>query len=462
MQSLRDLDSVRSFLSGTGPVAFFDLPWIPLYLVVCFMFHILIGLTALLGAIVLCALTVLTEIYTREPGKSAAGLGATRNNLAEVSGRNAEALIAMGMTERLSERWIGINRKYIACQRQASDVAGSFASISKVLRMLLQSGVLAVGAYLVINEQATAGIIIASSILSARALAPVDLAIANWKGFVSARHSWARLNQLLTLFPVLTPPMELELPRKTLLVDAVSVVPPSVQRLVVQDANFLLKAGDGLGIIGPSGSGKSCLARVLVGVWPPARGKIRLDSATYDQWSPELLGQQIGYLPQDVELIDGTVAENIARFETNADPKAIVAAARAAGVHELITKLPQGYETPVGEQGSTLSAGQAQRIALARALYKDPFLVVLDEPNSNLDTEGDEALTAAINGVRARNGIVIVVAHRPSAIAGLDLILVMNQGRQVDFGPKEQMLTKFLKRTAPTLKVVPGIESVTA
>ncbi len=462
LQSLRDLDNLRSFLSGMGPIAMFDLPWIPLFLIICFAFHILIGLTALLGAIILCALTVLTEIYTREPGKNTAGLAAARNSLAEASSRNAEALIAMGMTGRLGARWRATNRKYLDCQRQTSDVAGGFASTSKILRMMLQSSVLAVGAYLVINEQATAGIIIASSILSARALAPVDLAIANWRGFVAARQSWHRLNQLLTLFPAPAAPMALELPRNDLAVEMAAVVPPGDQRIVVQDANFTLTAGDGLAVIGPSGSGKSCLARILVGVWQPARGKIRLDGATYDQWAAEALGQNTGYLPQDVELLAGSVAENIARFEPNAKSEAVVAAARAAGVHELIVKLPQGYETPIGEQGAALSAGQAQRIALARALYGDPFLVVLDEPNSNLDAEGDDALAAAISGIRARNGIVIVVAHRPSAIAGLDLVLVMNQGRQVDFGPKEQMLARFLKRPGPPLKVVPGIEGVSA
>ena len=330
--------------------------------------------------------------------------------------------------------------------------------------MLLQSAVLGVGAYLVINQEATAGIIIASSILSARALAPVDLAIANWKGFIAARQSWHRLNQLLVLFPEYTAPMTLDAPCKTLTVQSASIVPPGDQKIVVQDANFTLKGGSGLGIIGPSGSGKSCLARMLVGVWQPVRGKVRLDGATYDQWSPEALGEHIGYLPQDVELISGTIADNISRFSTNARAEDVIAAARAAGVHELIVSLPQGYETSIGEQGMLLSGGQAQRIALARALYGEPFLVVLDEPNSNLDAEGDEALTRAILGIRARNGIVIVIAHRPSAIAGLDLLMVMNNGRQVDFGTKESTLTKLQRPIAspPPLKVVPELESATA
>ena len=257
--------------------------------------------------------------------------------------------------------------------------------------------------------------------------------------------------------------MSLGHPCKSLAVESASVVPPGNQRIVVNDINFALKAGNGLGIIGPSGSGKSSLARTLVGVWQPVRGKICLDGATYEQWAPEALGQHIGYLPQDVELLAGTIADNIARFTPKPKPEAVIAAARAAGVHELIVSMPEGYETPIGEQGASLSAGQAQRIALARALYGDPFLVVLDEPNSNLDADGDEALTRAILDVRARNGIVIVIAHRPNAIAAVDLILAMNQGRQIEFGPKEETLAKVLKRSLPMpLKVVREIEGATA
>src|SRR5262245_4959547 len=449
LQALRHLDNLRTFLSGMGPIAFFDLPWIPLYLVICFVFHPLIGITALAGAIILCVLTMLTEIYTRDSGKQVVGLGAARNNLAETSRRNADALVAMGMNRRLGARWRETNRKFIASQQQTSDVASGFASISKVLRMVLQSAVLAVGAWLVINQQATAGIIIAGSILSARALAPVDLAIAHWKGFIAARQSWQALSQLLALFPASSSPLSLPPPCQTLTVDAACAAPPGTQRLVANNINFVLNAGNGLGIIGPSGSGKSSLARLLVGVWQPARGRICLDGATYDQWSGEALGQHIGYLPQDVELLTGTIAENIARFAPDSRSEDIIAAAKAAGVHELIVGMPDGYGTFIGEQGASLSAGQAQRVALARALYGEPFLVVLDEPTSTLDAEGDEALTRAIVGVRARKGIVVVVAHRPSAIAGLDLILAMNQGRQIEFGPKDETLVKVLKPSPP-------------
>src|SRR6185369_7296945 len=269
-----DLDAVRSYLSGLGPVALFDLPWIPLYLAICFAFHPLIGLTALAGAIILIALTLLTEILMRAPTKAATEAAVVRSGLAEASRRNAEALVAMGMAGRIAARWNEANRQYMRSQQEASDLGGGLGASSKVLRMMLQSGVLAVGAYLVINQEATAGIIIASSILSARALAPVDLAIANWKGFIAARQSWHRLNQILMIFPERPAPMALDAPNKQLAVQSASVIPPGDQKLVVQDSNFTLKAGAGLGIIGPSGSGKSCLARMLVGVWQPVRGKI--------------------------------------------------------------------------------------------------------------------------------------------------------------------------------------------
>lgn len=453
-QPLRDLDAVRSYLSGLGPVALFDLPWIPLYLAICFIFHPLIGLTALAGAIILILLTVATEMMTQAPSKAAMEAAALRNNLAESSRRNAEALIAMGMLPRMAARWGEANSRYLASQQQSSDIGGGLGSAAKVLRMLLQSGVLAVGAWLVINQQASAGIIIAGSILSARALAPVDLAIANWKGFVAARQSWKRLNNLLEAMPALEQPMALPAPSHRLTVEGVAATAPGTSKVLVQDVAFKLEAGQGLGVIGPSGSGKSSLARVLVGVWPSARGKVRLDGAALDQWSPDQLGPHIGYLPQDVELLAGSVAQNIARFEDRPDGEAVIAAAKAVGVHEMIVALPQGYETQVGADGTALSAGQAQRVALARAVYRDPFLVVLDEPNSHLDAEGDTALTRAILGIRERKGIVIVIAHRPSAIAGVDQILMLNQGRVQALGPKDEVLAKVLQRP-------PGVAAAT-
>src|SRR3954465_5084645 len=318
LQPLRDLDNVRSFLGSMGPGAFFDLPWLPFYLAICFAFHWLLGVTALVGAIILVSLTLITEFLSRTPAKEAMTLAARRNDLAATSRRNAEVLVAMGMSGRLTRRWSEANETYLAGNQRASDIAGGLGAVAKVLRMMLQSAVLAVGAYLVIHQEATAGIIIAGSILSARALAPVDLAIAHWKGFVAARQSWHRLNKLLDSLPAQAVPTLLQNPSKKLSVEAVSIVPPGDQKVIVQDVTFALEAGNGLGVIGPSGSGKSSLIRALVGVWQPARGKVRLDAAALDQWSSDLLGRHIGYLPQDVELFAGTVAQNICRFDPDA------------------------------------------------------------------------------------------------------------------------------------------------
>jgi ATP-binding cassette, subfamily C, type I secretion system permease/ATPase len=457
-QPVRDLDTIRSFLSSAGPTAFFDLPWIPLYLAICFAFHTLIGVTALGGAVILVALTILAEVLARKPVKTATAHSAARSQFAEVSRRNAEVITAMGMSERLLARWLGLGRDYLAQQKYANDVTNGLGAVGRALRMTLQSAVLGVGAYLVIQQEASAGIIIASSILAGRALAPIDLAIANWKGFVRSRQSWRRLDELLAAMPAIPARLQLPSPTQALTVETLGIAPPGAQKLVVHDVNFSLEAGSALAIVGPSASGKSSLVRAIVGVWPSARGCVRLDGAAITQWTPAALGRHVGYLPQDVELFEGTIAENIARFEPDAPAASIIAAAKAAGVHELIVNLPAGYETELGERGTALSAGQQQRIALARALYGDPFLVVLDEPNSNLDAEGEDALTKAILGVRARAGIVLIVAHRPSALAAVDRVLVMMRGAQHAFGPKEEILTPTIRRepTTPSpLKIIP-------
>lgn len=448
---LRDLDQVRGFLSSGGPSALFDLPWMPLYIGICFLFHPWIGVAALVGAVILLAITLLTEILTRAPSREAVEHGMARNGLAEASRRNAEVLHAMGMGKRLNARWCEANQKYMASQQRSSDVAGGLGSLSKVMRMMMQSAVLGIGAYLVVHGEASAGIIIAGSILSARALAPVELAIANWKGFVAARQGWHRLSDLLRAMPAAEDPMALPQPKLMLSVESVSIAPPGVKRMVVQESAFQLRAGQGLGIIGPSASGKSSLARAIVGIWKPVRGEVRLDGAALEHWSPDELGRHIGYLPQDVELFAGTIGENISRFEENPEPSAIIAAAKAADVHQLVLRLPEGYDTRIGEAGEGLSAGQRQRLGLARALYRDPFLVVLDEPNSNLDSEGEEALTKAILGVRARGGIAIVIAHRGSALAGVDQVLMMADGRQQALGPKDEVVGKFLRRPSPAV-----------
>ncbi len=445
LQPLRDLDNVRGFLSGNGPTAFFDLPWMPLYLGICFLFHFWIGVTALAGALVLVSLTLLTNSLSRAAIRDTIVHNMTRNGLLEATRRNAEVVQAMGLGPRLAARWRKANDDYLAANRRTGDVAGGLGGVSKSFRMMLQSAILAVGAYLVITQQATGGVMIASSIMMGRALAPVELAIANWKPFLMARQSWSRLKELLSRLGEAPSVMSLPRPEKELRVEGVAIAPPGERSPTASGLSFAIPAGAALGVIGPSGSGKSTLARVLVGAWSPAAGKVRIDGAGFDQWDRERLGRHIGYLPQGVELFDGTIAENIARFDENPDPEAIVAAAKAAGAHELILRFERGYETRIGEAGSALSAGQRQRIGLARALYGEPFLVVLDEPNANLDAEGEAAVVKAIASVRERKGVAIVVAHRPSAIGAVDFVLVMEGGRQKAFGPRDEILSKVLK-----------------
>lgn len=443
LQPQRDLDGIRTFLSSAGPGTLFDLPWLPFYLAIIWSLHPTLGITATCGAILLVTLTAATEVFTRKPISAAAVTGVRRNSLAEASRRNAEVLAAMGMGNRLHDHWREASREYLAQQQRVSDIVGGFGSFARALRLMLQSAMLGVGAWLVIQGEATSGIIIAGSILAGRALAPVDLAIAHWRNFVAARQSWSRLSKLLARLPPDAQPMALPVPGANLTVERIAIGAPGAQ-IIVQGVEFSLDAGSVLGIIGPSGSGKSSLVRGLVGAWRPLAGRIKLDGAALDQWSSERLGRYIGYLPQDVELFAGTVAANIARFDPGPDPEAIVAAARAAGVHQLIIGLPNGYETQIGEAGTALSAGQRQRVALARALYRDPFLVVLDEPNSNLDIEGEMALAAAILGIKARGGIVAIVAHRPNILSTVDFLLLMKEGQMQIFGTRECVLSKLL------------------
>jgi PrtD family type I secretion system ABC transporter len=458
LQPVRDLDTIRSVLSGSGPAAFFDLPWLPFYLAICFAFHPLIGWTALGGAVVLVILTLFTDRLSRHSVQKASTYAAARNRLAESSRRNAEVLVSMAMSAHLLARWRQLGVAYRKQQKTASDISGGFGVTGRILRMMLQSAVLAVGAYLVIRQEASGGVIIASSILTGRALAPVDLAIGNWKSFIAARQCWQRFKELLALLPAAAAQLPLPAPTRTLAVEKLSVTAPQSEKVLVADASFFLKAGSALAIIGASGSGKSSLVRSLVGAWRPSRGVVRLDGASLDQWPADALGSHIGYLPQDVELFEGSIAENIARFAPLPPMEAVLAAANAAGVHQLIVSLPDGYNTQIGEQGALLSAGQKQRVALARALYGNPFLIVLDEPNSNLDADGEEALTRAILGARARGAVVVIVAHRSSALVAVDFVLTMFQGRQQAFGPKDEILALAARREAPPsapLKVVP-------
>ncbi len=449
LRPLRDLDRIRAFISGGGPAAIFDMPWIFLYLALCFAFHAWLGLAVLAGVLILIALTMATELWIRRPVGVAAAQAGARDRLADAANRGAGTIHALGMGGRLAARWSTSNGHYVSAIRQIADRAGLIGVTSRTFRMMLQSGVLGLGAYLVIHQQATGGIIIASSILAARALAPVELAISHWKDLAAARQSWGRVRRLLDLHPIRPAPLPMPAPRSVVTVENVTVVPPGAGTPAVRDVTLSLEKGQALGIIGPSSSGKSSLAKALVGVWPCARGDVRLDGAAVDQWAPEARGRHVGYLPQEVELFAGTIAENIARFDETAAPEDIVAAAQAAGVHDIILRLPKGYETGIGDGGASLSGGQRQRIGLARALYGSPFLLVLDEPNSNLDAEGDAALTRAILQARARGAVVIVVAHRPGALEGVDRVAILNEGRIVAMGPKEQVLRSIMRQPAP-------------
>jgi ATP-binding cassette subfamily C protein len=372
--------------------------------------------------------------------------------------------MAMGMSGALAQRWAGVNDRYIAAVASLSDVAGGFGSASKVLRLLLQSVILGLGAYLVIRQEMTAGAMVAASIMMGRALAPIETAIANWRAFIAARQSITRLSEVLTRAAPKREVTALPRPARSLDVENVAVVVPGGTKPVVANIRFALRAGQALGIIGPSGAGKTCLVRALVGIWRPAHGCVRLDGASLDQWDPDQLGQHVGFISQTIELFDGTISENIARMSVKPDAEAVLRAAKAAGAHELILRLPNGYDTPIGEGGEALSGGQRQRVALARALYGDPFLVVLDEPNSNLDSEGEMALRQAITNLKARGAIIVLIAHRPSVLAVCDHILVLANGEQKDFGSRDEMMQKLSARSGATpaaaaagnLKVVSG------
>ncbi len=435
----RDVDTVRGFMSGQGPQAIFDLPWMPLYIAFVYILHPWLGTMLVIGALVLATLALITEVLTRRQAQATNRSELTRANIADTNTRHSEVLRAMGLARRAVKRFEDANSEHLDLQTRTNDVTGTLGGISKVLRMMLQSAVLGLGAYLTIQGDLTAGAIIAASVASARALAPVDLAISRWKGFVAARRSYRRLKETLASIDDEEVLVNLPAPTESVIVEKVTVASPGTGDVLLSDVSLELKAGQALALIGPSGSGKTTFARGVTGIWPLVRGHVRFDGADISQWRPEDLGQHIGYVPQDVALLDGTIAEDICRFDPEPESDRIIAASKAAGVHDMIIQLPNGYQTQLGTNGTTLSAGQRQRIALARALYCDPFLVVLDEPNSNLDAEGDKALTAAIDSIKARGGIVIVVAHRPSAIVNCDLVGIIQQGRLVAFGPKDEI-----------------------
>ncbi len=441
-EPLRDLDQIRQFISSPGPLAIYDIPWMPLYIAIIFLFHPVLGWLAVGGAVLLIALTLINEVTSRKPIADIALHHMRRTAIVHAGRRNSEVLFAMGMLANLRRKWSGDNRIFNEAQNRIGDRAGLFSSLTKTARFIMQSGMLGVGAYLAVHQEITPGTMIAASIIMSRALAPVEQAVAHWKGFITARQSLRRLRDVLNKFDVADDRTKLPTPSSHFSVSNLFVAPPGETAMALQGVGFDLVAGDGLGVIGPSASGKSTLARALVGVWQHARGNIRIDGAELDQWDPDQLGNHIGYLPQDVELFDGSVAENIGRFDTEHEDAMVVDAAGQAGIHNMVLQLPDGYDTEIGDGGAVLSAGQRQRIGLARALYLNPFLIVLDEPNSNLDSEGDTALTNAVQNARNRGAIVIVIAHRPSAIVSTNKLLVLESGKQQAFGPKDEVLAK--------------------
>jgi ATP-binding cassette, subfamily C, type I secretion system permease/ATPase len=458
-QPLRDLDQIRTFLTGAGPLAIVDLPWMPVFLFFCFLIHFWLGVLALAGALVLVAITLRTERSSREPARSLAQDAGTRMITVETHRRNSETALAMGMLATLAKRFETINQRYLSAVERSTDITTSYGSITKVLRLLLQSAMLGLGAYFVIRQELTAGAMIAASIMMGRALAPVETAIANWRSFIGARDSIRRLSEILARLREERAATSLPKPKDSLEVSQLVVVPPGTQTLILSSVQFRLNTGEALGVIGPSGSGKTSLVRTLLGIWPPAKGTVRLDGASLDQWDAEVRGRYVGYVSQAVDLFDGTIAENIARMENEPDAKAVLAAAQAAGAHEMILRMPSGYDTRIGDGGLVLSAGQRQRIALARAFYGDPFLVVLDEPNSNLDADGEAALQNAVLGFKARGSIIVLITHRPSALAACDKVLFLANGTQHAFGPRDDVMRKVIQQRAPqpavgNLKVV--------
>jgi PrtD family type I secretion system ABC transporter len=462
-QPLRDLDQVRAFMSGMGPTAFLDMPWIPIFLIGLFLFHPLIGTTALLGTVGIIGVTLLTERMSRGATKAAMDSSARRQVLADMTQRNAEVIQALGMIDRFAARWARANERYLSENIRASDLYAKFGSGAKLLRYVLQSGMLGIGAYLVVSDKASGGIMIASSIMMGRALAPIELALGSWKQLVAARQGINRLREICkaTAKPP-APRIALPRPSRELSVRDLSVAAPGTENPIVSNVSFSLKAGMGLALLGASASGKTSLSKALVGIWPAIHGAVRLDGATIDQWRNEDMGRHIGYLPQDVALFDGTVAENISRFDHSAPSNAILRAAQIAGVHDIILRLPEGYSTRIGQGGMSLSAGQRQRIGLARAVFGNPFLVVLDEPNANLDAEGEQALCRAILALRQQGSIVIVISHRPSALAALNMAMVLYDGKVIAFGECKEIFERIRAASGQAVPPPPATAAVDA
>jgi ATP-binding cassette, subfamily C, bacterial PrsD len=455
-----DLEQIRQFVAGPAPSAMLDLPWTPLYFGILFLLHPLLGLAAIAGAVVLVALSLANQLLTLKPLARAAEENQRSSVILEAGRRNAEALQSMGMAQAHRWRWLDAHRRALSQQLRAGDIASSASAASKISRMLLQSLMLALGAYLSIQGSVSAGAMIASSILATRALAPVEQLVAQWRAIEAVRAALRRCRESLKVKGPSEDQIALPYPQGDLAVRNLYVSAIGETETVLKGLTFRLAPGDAVAVVGPSASGKSTLARALVGVWPVRHGEIRLDGAALAQWPADQLGRLVGYLPQEASLFDGTIAENIARLDPNPDPEAVITAAAAAGVHDMIVRLTDGYNTQVGDGGAVLSGGQRQRIALARALYGEPALVVMDEPNANLDNEGEAALVAAITRLRQTGCIVVVMAHRHSVLTAVNRVLVLNEGRQVAFGAPNDVLRG--PRTSPPLESVHGPVRVAA
>jgi len=448
---IQDLTTLRGFISSPTILALFDLPWFPIYLGVVYLLHVQLGLLATAGVVVVIILTLLNEWLSSRHMGMAAQADIVETRFAEQVQRNADSVLSMGMLSNTSKAWTGLRNAAQVHSQTGSERSEGFTASSKAFRMLLQSAILGFGAYLALQQEITAGTIVAASIIAGRALAPIDQTLGGWKMIKRAQLSRKRLSEYLSR-DAEEPEQTVELPAPTGIIefDNVSKLTPtndpSANKVpILSNIKFSLAPGDGLGVIGPSASGKSSLAKLLVGLWMPDQGSVRIDGATFEQWDLNQIGSNIGYLPQHVELIHGTIAQNIARFDPEADHEAIVEAAKLADVHEMILGFPDGYGTNVDIATSPLTGGQTQRIALARAVYKNPVLIVLDEPNSNLDAEGDTALANAINQLRENGSVVVVMAHRPSAIAAVDKVLMLNNGQVMEFGEKTEVLRKITR-----------------
>lgn len=449
---LNDLEAVQRLMAAPVLLVIFDLPWTPFFLTGIAFFHPYLGIMAVVGGALLVLITVLNQIYSRRPVLQANVSSHRAGLMADEIRNEAETIQSMGMRGAAFSRWKGTRDDSLVETVVASDVGGSFSSLTKTLRMFLQSAMLGLGAYLVLMGEATGGVMIASSILLSRALAPIELLVGHWPQVQRASKGWQQLGELLSKVPAETRRTSLPKPKARLEVHGLTVVPPGDTRAKLKTVSFKVEPGQALGVIGPSGSGKTTLARTLTGFWRPAGGVVRLDGASLDQYAPDVLGQHIGYLPQRVELFDGTIAENIARLAAEPDSAKVVEAARKAAAHDLIVSLPDGYDTRLTAGGGRLSGGQMQRVALARALYDDPVLLILDEPNSNLDNEGSLALNNAIRGMKEAGKSVLIMAHRPSAIQECDLLLVLDEGHRTAFGPKDQVLREMVSNHQQLLK----------